>query len=492
MKRLTGPALLALIGAGCSVNPAPVDRQLDTDIPVAWVAEEQASGETEVGRDWWLSFGDPTLETLILEALERNQDLRVAAARVEAAEALARIAGADLVPQASGDVSASRRKQIFVGLPIPGTGGVLSSQSTNFGVNLNVSWEADLWGRIRAGSAEARSTYEAAELDYEAARQSLAAQTAKAWFAVVESARQVDVARRTLSTRTTTLERIRRRYNNGLAEALELRFAISDRALAESLVAQREQQAEAARRALQLIVYQYPSGRIEQLSADTHLPTLPSLIPAGIPAELVSRRPDLAAAEARLTASGYNVTEARRALYPRLTLTGSAGRLSDDVEDLLDSDFSVWSIAGGLLAPIFQGGRLRAAVDLAEAQQEESLARYVQGILAAFSEVEQNLAAEMFLDRRDVALTTAVAEANQTLELAESRFAAGLVDYLAVLESQRQVLVAESQLLAVERQRLDARVDLHLALGGGWSATQTAPEPAVVSTGTEPYEGTSR
>lgn len=484
-------ALVALVGlaiVGCSVNPAPVARDLDAEVPPTWSTPVDVPAVPGTDADWWRSFGDPHLEALVVTALERNQDLRAAAARVDAAQALARIAGADLKPQASADLSASRRRQNFIGLPIPGSdGGVLSSTSTNVGTNLNISWEVDLWGRIRAGASEARSTLAAAQLDYQAARQSLAAQTAKAWFGVVESARQVDVAVRTRQTRSTTLERIRRRYDAGLASPLELRLAISDFSLAESLVAQRERQADAARRGLQLIVYQYPSGELDQLAAETSLPMLPDPLPAGTPAELVTRRPDLAAAEARLEASGFNTTEARRALYPRLTITGSAGRLSDELDDLLDNDFSVWSLAGGLLAPLFQGGRLRAAVDLAEAQQEESLARYVQGVLLAFSEVEQSLAAEGFLSRRDEALRTAVTEANAALDLAETQYAAGLISYLAVLESQRQALNAESQLLAVERQRLDARIDLHLALGGGWN-------PNVPSGPADPMlsEGTSR
>ncbi len=469
-SRLALGLALLLLGA-CSIQPEPIDTHLDVAVPEDWTADADPISETGAP-DWWLSFGDASLTRLIVEAQERNQDLQAAAARVLAAQAQARIAGAELAPQVSGDLSAARRRQIFVGFPIPG-GGVLSSTSTVSGASLNISWEADLWGRLRARSAGATSDLEATELDFQAALLSLAAQTAKAWFAVLESAQQVDVARRTLATRETTMNRIRRRYNAGLSSALELRFAISDAALAESLVAQRLSQAEVTRRALQLIVYRYPSGNLEELTGASSLPDLPAPVPGGLPAELVSRRPDLAAQEARLEAAGWNVTEARRALYPRLTLTGSTGRISSDVGDLLDSDFSVWNLAGGLLAPLFQGGRLRAAVDFAQARQLEALARYVQSVLGAFAEVEGNLAAEDFLAQRDAALRVAVREANSALGLAESQYSSGLTSYLAVLESQRQALFAESQLLSVERQRLDARVDLHLALGGSWQSAAT-------------------
>ena len=465
---LVGLAIAALM-AGCSSAPSPVEPDIGTELPEHFGSDPTTSTATESGTPWWESFEDPRLNELIAEALERNNDLRAAAARVEAAQAQARIVGADLKPQVSADLNGGRRRQNFIGLPIPGSeGNVLSTTTTSWSTNLNVSWEVDLWGRLRAARAGALTTYAATELDYTAGRLSLAGQTAKAWFAVLESDGQVGVAQRTLDTRRLTLDRIRRRYASGLATPLELRFAVSDHALAESLHAQREQQAEAARRVLQLLIRQYPSGKLEGLAAEAALPQLPGPVPAGLPADLVTQRPDLAAAEARLLSAGYSVTEARRSLYPRLALTGSAGAASEDIEDLLDSDFSVWSLAGGLLAPIFQGGRLRAAVDFAEARQEETLALYVQAILDAFEEVEGSLAAERFLSRRENSLSVAVREAEKALELAQDQYAAGLVTYLAVLESQRQVLNSESQFLAVLRQRLDARVDFYLALGGDW------------------------
>ena len=479
--------LLALIAAGCSVSPAPVETDLSAEVPSSWSRDVESdrseTAESEAGgndADWWTSFGDPRLDRLVEEAFARNTDLRVAAARVTAAEAQARIAGADLSPQVGADLTARRARQNFIGLPIPGGGDVLSTTSTNLGASLNVSWEADLWGRLRARKAASVAQLAASELDHDAARLSLAAQTAKSWFAVLEADGQVGVAERTLESRQITLDRIRRRYNVGLAGSLELRFAVSDHALAESLLAQRQRQADATRRALQLLVFRYPSGDLDEAAAETALPALPGPIPAGLPSELVTRRPDLAAAEARLVSAGYSVTEARRSLYPRLTLTGSAGAVSAEVEDLLDSDFSVWSLAGGLLAPLFQGGRLRAGVDLAEARQEESLSFYLQRVLGAFSEVEGSLAAERFLERRQRALTTAVEEAEEALALAQDQYSAGLVTYLAVLESQRQALNAESQLLSVKRQRLDTRIDLHLALGGDWGPRPTDPTTAPV------------
>jgi outer membrane protein TolC len=183
---------------------------------------------------------------------------------------------------------------------------------------------------------------------------------------------------------------------------------------------------------------------------------------------VVTRRPDLAAAERRLAAAGARVDEARAALYPRLSLTGSGGTATAELRDLLDGDFSVWSIASGLLQPLFQGGRLRAAVELERASRETLLADYARATLEAFAEVESALGAESRLAAQGAALETAAAEAAAAEELAFDRYGQGLESYLSVLEAQRQAVASESQLLARRRERLEARVALILALGGGF------------------------
>ncbi len=204
-------------------------------------------------------------------------------------------------------------------------------------------------------------------------------------------------------------------------------------------------------------------------------------MPALLPAEVVARRPDLVALERRLLAAGFSLRQARAALYPRLSLTGSTGRLSSEVEDLLDSDLSVWSLATNLVQPVFQGGRLRAGVDLADARRRELAERYAQALLNALAEVELALVAERTLADEARALREAVVQSVAAQRLAEDRYAAGLVDFLTVLESQRDASLAQIALLAVERRRLDARVDLNLALGGGTTVSTPANAPAAMA-----------
>ena len=260
-------------------------------------------------------------------------------------------------------------------------------------------------------------------------------------------------------------ERIRERYDRGLRPSLDLRLTLSNLAVAEALLHQRRRQLDAMRRQLELLLGRYPAATVE-LSRE--LPPAPPRIPVGLPAELVGRRPDLAAAERRLAASASRLAASRAALYPHIGLTASGGRSSDELNDLLDGDFSVWNLVGNLTLPLFQGGRLRAAVDLAKAGSEQALAIYASSALKAYAEVESTLAAEGFLVQQEQALQEAARQARAARGLAQDRYDTGLTDLITVLESQRRAFEAESQLLAVRRQRLEARIDLHLALGGGF------------------------
>ncbi len=464
--------LIAALAAFACATVEPVAPPVEPPSPPAVWEEAAAAGDAvdADGAPWWAGFEDAALDRIVRAALADNRDLAAAAARLDAAVAQARIAGADLEPAVGAALDGARRRQNFIGLPIPGSqGGILTSTSTNLGVSLNVSWEADLWGRLRAGASAFEARAAASAADLAAARLSLSGQAAKAWFAVLEAESQLELARQTLASRTRTADQVRRRYERGLRNALDLRLALSNRAAAEATLASRERQLDVTRRQLQVLLGRYPDRDLAPAidgRPPSVLPPLPAPPAAGLPADLLRRRPDLAAAEQRLAAAGFDVRSARAALYPALRLTGSGGTASSELADLLDRDFSVWSLAAGLLQPVFQGGRLRAGVELAEARQREAAHGYAQRILVAFAEVEQSLAAAAHLDAVYEGLAEAAAQARAAEKLAEERYLSGLNDYLNVLEAQRQAFLAQSQLLDVERRRLDNRVDLHLALGG--------------------------
>lgn len=464
--RTTFPIIALVLTAACSGVVRQDPPTLETpELPPEWTAEDLSGVvETEGAVSWSTLLAQPVLHDLVLEALTSNGSLAAAAARVEQATSRARIVGADRYPEVNAAFNGSRRKQNFIGFPIPGAEDrIFSTTTTTWGAGLNISWEVDLWGRIRAGHRAALADIEAFEADLRGARLSLAALTVKAWLSSIEALQQVDLATETLQNRQLNESRVSRRYREGLAPSIDLRLARTNVALAEAALAARERQLDAGKRQLEILLGRYPAAEIAVVD---DLPRLPRTVAAGIPAELISRRPDLVAAERRLVASNARIAQARASLYPQIRLTGSAGSSTDELESLVDGDFSVWSLAFNILQPVFQGGRLRAGVDLQEAIGDEIAASFIQQALNAYGEVELAIVTEATLARQEESLETAVDSATAAQSAAEDRYAAGLADYLLVLETQRQTLDARSRLLELRRQRLTALVDLCLALGG--------------------------
>ena len=460
----TAAAALAMIALlGCAKSISRPERNLTVQAPGQWTAVELPDEGPD--GDWWGYMSDAGLDQAIRAALTHNHDLRAASARIDAARRQARIAGAAALPSLEASLGRTRQRNNFIGLPFPGTEGrVLSSINTNIGLALNLSWEADVWGRVAAGKIAAGADVQAAEADLQGVRLSLSGQAAKAWFAALEAKRQIGLARASLESYRTSAQRVRARFESGIRPSLDLRLALTEVSRAESLVEQRRQQLDAAVRQLEILMGQYPNAAYE-IAED--LPAIPERIPAGLPSDLVHRRPDLLAAERRLLAADARISQARADLRPRFALTGSSGTTSNQLQDLIDGDVFVWSLFSGVTQPLFNHGRLKAQVQQNEAIAAEAAAAYEQTILRSYGEVETALAADRFLAQQGDALETATKQALAAQELAEQRYRSGLSDIITVLQAQRTALDSESALLSIRRARLDNRVDLHLALGGG-------------------------
>ncbi len=475
---LLAPVLAVVaIGAGCLTVPDRSGGPPDLEPPPAWTAPAAAPPSTAIPGPlpgWLPEDAAPGLREAIEAALEHNHDLGAAAARLDAALAQARIAGAPLLPQVSAGTRANRQRMNFFGLPLPGAkGGVFPVTTTSWGLSLDVSWEADLWARVRAERLGARREAEAGAADLAGARLSLAAQVAKAWFARVAAARAEAIAREEQEVARATLDLVRRRYRGGLTDAAALHEA--ERALAEARagVARAARARDAATRQLEILLGEYPAGkRVPEADLALELPP----VPAGLPAGLVGRRPDLRALEARVAATDARLLAARRALYPRLSLTASGGTSTRAFRDLLDRDYEVWNLVTNLVQPLFQGGRLRGNVRVAEARVRELLHTWTSAALRAYGEVERALAAEAtFRAERDHRVW-AVREARAAEELAHDRYARGLVDVTVLLDARRRRFAAERALLTLDNDRLANRIDLWLALGGNAPAPSPSAE----------------
>ena len=458
------------MATSCAKTPPRLEPETGVEVPERWTAADALAGS--VKGDWWTTFDDQRLDLLIAEALHRNRDLRAAAFRMDAAAAQARIEGAGQYPtvDVSGDRTRTRRN--FVGFPIPGAEQqVLSTTSTTLSTSLDISWEADLWNRLRDTARAGLAELEASRADLEAARHSIAAQVARSWFALAEIQQQIELTRRTLESYRDSAERIRLRYESGLVQPLDLRLALTNVHDTEALLQLRLNDLQAAARSLEVVLGRYPSAAIDNREG---MPELPPRPPAGIPGELLARRPDLVAAEWRLTSADARLASSRKALYPSFSFSASGGTAGSEADDLVDLDLRVWTLIGNLTQPIFQGGRLRANVRLSQAELNRLSEEFAGAFLSACSEVESALAGERLLDLRERELRSLLQQSQAALQLAENQYLAGLEDYITVLEAQRRALASETELISVRRRRLENRVDLHLALGGGF---ELPPDP---------------
>ncbi|MDG2488069.1 MAG: efflux transporter outer membrane subunit [Roseibacillus sp.] len=452
--------VLALAISGCSV--VAVERSTDPvnkDYPSGWSVNP--AGELGVDQNWIARFKDRQLAILVAEAMNQNPDLRATAERVLRAEAVARLAGARKKPQVSGQISGLQQKQRFPGFPIK----LGSNTAESYGASLDINWEPDLWGRMRASQRAEVAESMAQSQDYRAARASLAGQLAKAWFVLGEAMEQIMLAEAAIEVRVKTVASIRERFAAALEGGLasQLRLAETDLASSRASLARWQAERAQAQRQIELLVGRFPAGMVAQPRG---LPTAPPVPPSGLPSELLQRRPDIIAARQRYTAAGNRKSAARAARFPSFSLTGRAGTSTGALEEVLDSGFGIWSVAGSVVQPLIGGGRLRVEERIAGHDEIIAL-RELQGtILRAFAEVEQALVAEEFYAKREAAVADSARLAREAAEASILDFADGAVDALTLLAAQDRKVQTAFQLVSLRRIRLENRINLHLALGG--------------------------
>ena len=466
LRQLLPVSLLAL--AGCT-HPTPDNVALTAGALPGRTPTSFATGahnETAVVSGWLATFGDAQLEKLVTEALVGNRDLAAMSARLDQAAARARQAGADLKPQVSLAASADSAR------------GASAPRTEKMGAGLSLSWEFDVWGRLSAGQAAAKEQYASTAADLDFARQSLAAQVAKGWFLAIQAVQQEAIVTQSAALQKRNAELVAERQRVGRATALDVAQARAAAATAEDAVQQAVSGRENAARSLELLLGRYPSA---ELTIAATLPALPPMPPAGLPTQLLERRPDLIAATRRVAVAFNQVESAKAARLPRFAITANAGAVSQDFKSMsLNSAF--WSLGANLLGPIYSGGRLQEQVVIETAKQQEALALYGKAALEAFRQVEQALAESRRLAARLELLSAAEKAQNEAERLTQARLEAGAIDQLAVILVQERALQARLARLAIQVEGLTNRVNLHLSLGGGFEApTPTAEDLAPAS-----------
>jgi len=447
-------AALCVVAAGCQTKLPPTSAEIQQQaltnitLPTAW----KAGGETSTIHDNWVAtFNDAQLDALVAEAIAHNPDLRVAAARVEQAEQYVVVAKAALLPS----------------INIFGSGGTKKGGEDALQVlSLGVSWEIDVWGRLRYARNAAQEDYLSRQADFEFAHQSLAATTAKSWFTASETWLQLQIAEDMVKSAQQLFGFAEQRQKVGIGDEQDIALTRASLATYQDSAKQIRFAHEQTLRALELLLGRYPAT---ELKARQDLAKLPGPVPSGMPLETLERRPDLIAAERRVAAAFNRVGEAKAAQLPRLSLNASL-RAFDSSILALNPDYSNPSSGLGakLLAPVYRGGELQAQAEIRTLEQKEAVADYARMALRAIGDVENALSAAKTLDEREQLLKSTLGNNQRALELSQTSYRVGKSDLRLVQQQQLSVHAARLTLLRVNSEQLAQRVNLHLALGGSF------------------------
>jgi multidrug efflux system outer membrane protein len=461
--RIFGAAMLAVVLAAC--------QSVDTKLPA--VELPQATVESVPGIDrWWTQFDDPRLTGLIDEALAANLDLGIAVQRIAEARANLGIARSFLYPTVDAYATADRTR-----LSAASNGEFAGPLSANrFGVGVQASYEVDLAGRVAAGVRAAQSTLLATRYNTEAVRAVLSAQVASAYFTLLALDAELKISRDTLGIRDESVKLQQQRYEAGLIGEYDLKLAQADRASVAASIPPLERARAQTEAALAVLLGRSARGVFTPvISRATSLESavVPE-VPAGLPSDILARRPDIRQAEAQLAAGNARVAEARAQYFPSLILTGFYGSESADLANLFSGPALVYGLAASALQPLFSGGRITSQVDAAKAREQQLELEYVQTVQSAFRDAHDALVAASSARQSLVAQTERRDLYTQALSLADLRYRSGYVSYIDVLDTQRNLLEAERQRVLALRERQLALVDLYKAIGGGWSPEQFA------------------
>ena len=456
------PALLILLG-GCAAGPDYERPELD--VPESYLQPVE-QGESFANTPWWELFQDEQLQALIRIALEENQDLGIAAARVEEFRAILGVTRADQFPTV--DITASGAQAEGSDNVFPGNvPGLPSEKVENYRLSADVFFELDLFGRLRRSTEAARAQLLATEEARRSITISLVASVASTYMLLRDLDAQAEIARRTQRTRADSLAIIQARFDKGTVPKLDVNQAEIELAVADAAIAVAERAVTQTENGLAILLGRNPGAIPRGLALDQQTP--PPAIPAGLPSELLQRRPDVLASEAELAAQTARIGVAQAARWPSLSLTGALGFESDDLSTLTDSGSDFWTAGLGIVAPVFNAGRNKSRVEVEEARTEQALLAYEQTVQRAFREVEDALVAVRTYRVEHEARSRQVAAARSAAMLSRARYDGGVSSYLEVLDTERSLFnaeLAESQTL---RLYFNAIIELYKALGGGWN-----------------------
>lgn len=449
----------------CAVGPDYKKPEVQDLTPADWRWKIAEPRDSVPKGEWWRVFNDPVLDDLESGAVAANQDLRAAVARVDEARAAARITRSQFFPQLSLDPLV-KRERTSGNLPTPIPFDVPVGHIDTFSVPFDLSYEVDLWGRVRRSFEAAQAKAQANVSDYQNVLLTLTADVAVNYFLVRALDGEIGVLQKAIRSREDTLRILNGRFQAGTIPEVDVAQAKRELASAKADLADTRRRRTETLHALALLCGR-PASEFELPEGAS--PTSPPDVPVGLPSSLLERRPDVSRAERTLAAKNAQIGVAKAAYFPVLRLTGQMGYLSADADKLFTDPSRVWSMSPSLSLPLFTGGRTASEVKQAEAVFEETLAAYRQSVLVAFKEVEDSLADIVLRSEEAAAQNEAFESAARAAELAKARYDAGAASYLEFLDADRNSLLREQRLAQLRGQRFVATVRLIKALGGGWT-----------------------
>ena len=463
---------------GCANNTSITIEDIDIDIPDRWQTTipdyEPLTGK------WWSMFNDPELEQFIDAILENSPNIKTIINNRKIALQNAKINGSGVFPTLNPSLNSSKSQQNLSGFGFgeffsnmngsqDSIGGgssdneVVTFDSESYGLSLNLQWEIDVWGRVLNGRRAAFKEYESLDYELSYLAYSTIVRSTQTYFQAIEASEQLKIAQESYESLVRIRDLVEDRFKRGIKSSLDFRLAETSVSTAKITIEDRKNQLHSLNRNLEIISGDYPAGI---LISNHELPDTIPEISAGIPADIITRRPDINALVLRVEAAGLNLSQAKRNLLPGLTLNGSVGTSAKKLEDILNDDNSVWSLSAGVVSPLFNGGKLKSAVKIQESVVENAKQELIQGLLLAFSEIETILYLEESIKVKLDAIRNAVSQSESAYLLSTERYDKGVTTLESVLNSQRQYNEIRSRYLSLKRQRIEKRLSLLLAIGG--------------------------
>jgi len=466
---------------GCSPKNKIEIQDLDLNIPTEW--SFPIHNNVESTSDWWTHFNNPYLDTFLSDVKDYSPDFKTLLQNQKISLNNAKILGANILPSINANINSSESVQNLSAFgfadsflsptntdttdQVTSTNSeVISFENKTYGLGINYQWEIDIWGRLLNERRAAKTDYEAIQHDLSYMGFSILVRSAILYFQGVEAAAQVALSQESYESLIEIRDLVKERYEKGLRSSLDYRLSETSVSTAILENESRKNQLSYFNRRLQTILGKYPSGKfLEENKLPDNLPDIPGIVPASI----LKKRPDIQSLLLKIESSGYRIAQAKRNLLPGIFLSGSVGTSAKNYEDILDDDFGIWNLGLNVSAPLFNGNRLRSNLKIQEASFEKSKQDLKKGLLQAFSEVEQLLQIDQSLVRQIQAIKFAEEQSSDAYNLSKERYDKGITTLESVLNSQRQYNSIRSQNLILQRQSIENRLNLFLAIGGDFN-----------------------